>query len=50
MELVSRRLRVKRCKLCNRYFVLKNKHHAEYCSRKTENGRTCKQAGAEAGI
>lgn len=45
MELVSRGLRVKRCKLCNRYFVLRNKHHAEYCSRKKENGRTCKQVG-----
>lgn len=45
LELVSQGLKVKRCKFCNRYFVLKSKHNAEYCDRKTENSRTCKQVG-----
>lgn len=47
LELMSQGLKVKRCKLCGKYFVLKSKHNAEYCDRKTENGRTCKQVGAE---
>lgn len=45
LELVSRGLAVKRCKLCGKYFVQKTKHKTEYCDRKTENGRTCKQVG-----
>lgn len=45
LELVSRGLAVKRCKLCGRYFVQKTRHKTEYCERKTENGRTCKQVG-----
>lgn len=45
LELMSRGLKVKRCRLCGKYFVLKSKHNAEYCDRKTENGRTCKQVG-----
>lgn len=45
LELVSRGLPVKQCKYCNRYFVQKTRHSTEYCDRKTENGRTCKQVG-----
>ncbi|MEG0272753.1 MAG: DUF6076 domain-containing protein [Hydrogenoanaerobacterium sp.] len=45
LELVSRGLPVKRCKLCGKFFVQKTRHKTEYCDRKTENGRTCKQVG-----
>lgn len=45
LELVSRGLSVKRCKLCGKYFVQRTRHKTEYCDRKTENGRTCKQVG-----
>lgn len=45
LELVSRGLSVKCCKLCGKYFVQKTRHKTEYCDRKTENGRTCKQVG-----
>lgn len=45
LELVSRGLAVKRCKHCGKYFVQKTRHKTEYCDRKTENGRTCKQVG-----
>lgn len=48
LELVSRGLSVKPCKYCNRYFVQKTRHSTEYCDRKTENGRTCKQVGPKA--
>ena len=48
LELVSRGLPVKQCKYCNRYFVQKTRHSTEYCDRKTENGRTCKQVGPKA--
>lgn len=45
LELLSSGLRAKRCKLCGRYFVQRTRHKTEYCDRKTENGRTCKQVG-----
>lgn len=48
LELVSRGLPVKQCKYCKHYFVQKTRHSTEYCDRKTENGRTCKQVGPKA--
>lgn len=45
LELVHQGCPVKRCKLCGRLFVQRTRHKTEYCDRKTENGRTCKQVG-----
>ncbi len=38
---------VKRCKLCNRYFVLTDKRKRDFCDRPYKDGRTCKQVGAK---
>ena len=47
MEMVKRGIRIKRCGLCDRYFVLTDKRKRDYCDRIYENGRTCKQLGAK---
>lgn len=47
MEMVKRGIRIKRCGLCDRYFVLADKRKRDYCDRIFENGRTCKQLGAK---
>lgn len=47
MEMVKRGILIKRCSLCDRYFVLSDKRKREYCDRELENGKTCKQIGAK---
>lgn len=47
MEMVKRGVRIKRCGLCDRYFVLADKRKRDYCDRIYKNGRTCKQIGAK---
>ncbi len=47
VEMVKRGIRVKRCGLCDRYFVLADKRRRDYCDRVYKNGRTCKQLGAK---
>lgn len=47
MEMVKRGIRVKRCGLCDRYFVLPDKRKREFCDRIYKNKRTCKQVGAK---
>ena len=40
-------LHVKKCKFCGRYFVLTNKHDADFCDRIYRGNRTCKAVGAK---
>lgn len=47
IELLKQGLQVKKCKLCGRYFVLTNKHNADFCDRVYRGHRTCKQVGAK---
>jgi hypothetical protein len=46
-EMVKRGIRVKRCILCDRYFVLTDKRRRDYCDRIYAGKRTCKQIGAK---
>ena len=46
-EMVKQDLRVKKCRLCNRYFILQNKHETEFCDRLYRGKRTCKQFGTK---
>lgn len=47
MEMIKRGIRVKRCALCDRYFVLADKRRRDYCDRVYKGKRTCKQIGAK---
>jgi hypothetical protein len=47
MEMIKRGIRVKRCALCDRYFVLIDKRKRDYCDRLYKGKRTCKQIGAK---
>ena len=47
MEMVKRGIRIKRCELCDCYFVLADKRKRDYCDRIYKNNRTCKQIGAK---
>jgi hypothetical protein len=47
MEMVKRGIRIKRCALCDRYFVLADKRRRDYCDRIYKGKRTCKQIGAK---
>jgi hypothetical protein len=47
MEMVKRGIRVKRCALCDQYFVLADKRRRDYCDRIYDGKRTCKQIGAK---
>lgn len=47
MEMIKRGIRVKRCVLCDRYFVLADKRKRNYCDRAYKGKRTCKQIGAK---
>lgn len=47
-ELLKQGLRVRKCRNCGRYFVLKSKHETFYCDRTAENGLTCKAIGNKA--
>lgn len=47
MEMVKRGIWVKRCALCDRYFVLADKRRRDYCDRIYGGKRTCKQIGAK---
>lgn len=47
MEMIKRGIRIKRCALCNRYFVLADKRKRDYCDRPYKGKRTCKQIGAK---
>lgn len=47
MEMVKRGIRIKRCGLCDRYFVLADKRKRDYCDRIYKGNRTCKQVGAK---
>lgn len=47
MEMIKRGIRVKRCALCDRYFVLTDKRKRDYCDRLYKGKRTCKQIGAK---
>lgn len=44
-ELLKQGLQVRRCRNCDKYFVLKSKHETFYCDRKVDNNRTCKEIG-----
>ena len=46
-EMAKQGLRVKKCGLCERYFILQSKHEAEYCDRIYRNNRSCKQFGSK---
>ena len=47
MEMVKRGIHIKRCELCDRYFVLADKRKRDYCYRIYKNNRTCKQIDAK---
>lgn len=47
MEMIKRGIRIKRCGLCDRYFVLVDKRKRDYCDRIHKGKRTCKQIGAK---
>lgn len=47
MEMIKRGIRIKRCALCDRYFVLADKRKRDYCDRIYDDKRTCKQIGAK---
>ena len=47
MEMIKRGIRIKRCGLCDRYFVLADKRKRDYCDRIYKGKRTCKQIGAK---
>lgn len=47
MEMLKRGIRIKRCGLCDRYFVLSDKRKRDFCHRIYMKGRTCKQLGAK---
>ena len=38
-------IQVKRCALCDRYFVLIDKRKRQFCDREYENGKTCQDVG-----
>ena len=46
-EMLKQGLQVKKCKLCGRYFILRNKHETDYCGRIYRGKRTCKKVGAK---
>ena len=46
-EMLKQGLQVKKCGLCNRYFILQSKHETEFCDRIYRGNRTCKQVGAK---
>jgi len=45
MEMLKRGIQVKRCRLCDRYFVMIDKRKREYCGRSYENGKSCREVG-----
>ncbi|HBC30276.1 MAG TPA: hypothetical protein DC024_03365 [Clostridiales bacterium] len=45
--MTKRGIRIKRCGLCDRYFVLADKRKRDYCDRIYKGKRTCKQIGAK---
>lgn len=47
MEMLKRGIRIKRCALCDKYFVLADKRKREYCDRLYKGNRSCKQIGAK---
>ena len=47
MEMIKRGIRVKRCALCDRYFILADKRRRDYCDRVYGGKRTCGQLGAK---
>ena len=47
MEMIKRGIRIKRCALCDRYFVLADKRKRDYCGRPYKGRRTCRQIGAK---
>lgn len=47
MEMIKWGIRIKRCTLCDRYFVLVDKRKRDYCDRAYKGKRTCKQLGAK---
>jgi hypothetical protein len=46
-EMLKQGLQVKKCKLCNDYFILRNKHETDFCDRIFKGKRTCKQVGSK---
>lgn len=47
MEMMKRGIRVKRCALCDRDYVLADRRKRDYCDRPYKGKRTCKQIGAK---
>ncbi len=47
VKMTKRGIRIKRCGLCDRYFVLADKRKRDYCDRIYKGKRTCKQIGAK---
>ncbi len=45
-EMLKKGLVAKKCKLCGRYFVVKNRRR-DYCDRIYKDGKTCKEAGSK---
>lgn len=39
-------VKIKKCKRCGRYFILKGNYQTDYCDRINSNGRTCQQNAA----
>jgi hypothetical protein len=45
IEMLKQGIQVKRCALCDRYFVLIDKRKRQFCDREYENGKTCQDIG-----
>lgn len=46
-EMLKRGVQVKKCKLCQRYYILQNKHETDFCDRIYKGRQTCKQFGSK---
>ncbi|MDD2959729.1 MAG: DUF6076 domain-containing protein [Lachnospiraceae bacterium] len=44
-ELLKQGLQIRKCRLCEKYFALQNKHKTLFCDRIYSGKRTCKQVG-----
>lgn len=46
-EMMKHGVMAKKCKLCGKYFVLKDNRRREYCHRIYKDGKTCSEVGAK---
>lgn len=45
VEMLRRGIRVRKCALCGRYFILPDKRRREFCGREYQGGKTCREMG-----